>query len=83
MQEDQTREKIITWLNDMLDVDHDLIRSVMTSEYDISPESILRDSPLAYESRGVKVMTAIDLISAALEKPIQAKFEGELIKEFE
>lgn len=77
------RQNLIDWLNDMLEIDHDLVCDVMMREHDINTESQLADSPLAHDKKGVKVMTALSLISAVLDKPVEAVFEGDIIQRFE
>lgn len=74
---------MVDWLNDMLEVDHDLIRDVFTREVDINPESLLLTSPLAHDKKGVKVMTALSLVSAVLGKRIEPVFEDGVIQRFE
>ena len=78
-----TREIMIDWLNDMLDVDHDLICEAFTREIDIKPDSLLLNSPISYDKKGVRVITPIGLISAVIGKPIEPVFEDGIIQRFE
>ena len=79
----ETREIMVDWLNEALELDGDLVCSVMTHEYDISPDSDLAGYPAHYDKKGVKVMTALSLVSAVLGKRIEPVFEGDVIQRFE
>jgi hypothetical protein len=79
----ETRVIIVNGLNDMLDVDYELVQEAFTREIDLKPDSMLLNSPLAYDKKGVKVMTALSLVSAVLGERIEPVFEDGVIQRFE
>lgn len=83
MDSKDTRDKIVDWLNDMLDVDHDMICEAFTREIDIKPDSLFLMSPLSRDKKGIKVMTPLALLSGVLGKPIEPVFEDGIIQRFE
>jgi len=78
------RKKLLDGLNDLLEIDHDLVRDVFTNEFDLSPDSFLQKDRRAYDKGGIKVMTALSLLGVIVDgEPITPVFEGEVIQRFE
>lgn len=77
------RQKLVDGLNDLLEIDHDLIKDIFTAEYDLAPDSFLQKDKNAYDKGGIKVMTALSLLGVIVDgEPIEAVFEGEVIQRF-
>lgn len=77
------RQKLVDGLNDLLGIDHDLVRDIFTNEFDLAADSFLQKDKNAYDKGGIKVMTALSLLGVIVDgEPIEAVFEGDLIKEF-
>lgn len=80
----KVRDKLVEGLNDLLDIDHDLVKGLLTTEFDLSPDSFLQKNKNAYDKGGIKVMTALSLIGVIVDgEPITPVFEGEVIQRFQ
>ena len=78
------RNRLVDGLNDLLEIDHDLVRDVFTSEFDLAPDSFLQKDNNAYDKGGIKVMTALSLLGVVVDgEPIEAVFEDGVIQRFE
>lgn len=78
------RQKLVDGLNDLLEIDHDLVRDVFTNEFDLAADSFLQKDKNAYDKGGIKVMTALSLLGVIVDgEPIEAVFEGEVVQRFE
>ena len=77
------RQKLLDGLNDLLEIDHDLVRDVFTNEFDLAPDSFLQNDKNAYDKGGIKVMTALSLLGVIVDgEPIEAVFEDGVIQRF-
>lgn len=78
------KEKLLQGLNDLLDIDHDLVRDAFTQEIDLHRDSMLYDNRHAYEKGGIQVMTALSLLGVIVDgEPIKPVFEDGIIQRFE
>ena len=77
------RNRLVDGLNDLLEIDHDLVREVFTSEFDLAPDSFLQKDNNAYDKGGIKVMTALSLLGVIVDgEPIKPIFEDGIIQRF-
>lgn len=78
------RNRLVDGLNDLLEIDHDLVRDVFTNEFDLAPDSFLQKDNNAYDKGGIKVMTALSLLGVVVDgEPIEAVFEDGVIQRFQ
>ena len=74
------RQQLIDAFNDIIETDHDTFADVMLKDFDLSLLSPLYEQ--ARTVRGVKVVTAIDVINSCLDKPIEPVIEDGVIQGF-
>lgn len=80
----KVRDRLVEGLNDLLDIDHDLVKELLTTEFDLAPDSFLQKDKNAYDKGGVKVMTALSMLGVIIDgDPIVPIFEDGVIQRFE
>ncbi len=78
------RERIVEGLNELLDIDHDAVSQIMTLELILPAGSNLKPHPVAYTKEGVRMVSALTIISQCLPgDPIRPVFEDGIIQRFE
>ena len=78
------RDKIIRELNELLEIDHDSVSAVMTAEIVLPPGSDMTMHPAVFTKQGVRMLSAINVISHCLDEPtIRPVFEDGVIQRFE
>ena len=78
------RDKLVEELNELLEIDHDAVAGVYLAEMQLSAGSRLNPYPCAYDSAGVRVVSALSVLNHCIEgHPIAAVVENGIIQRFE
>ena len=83
MEDNDSRKKMVNWINEMLELDHEWMLEALTKENEIKPDSDMAMMTISYEKRGLRFMTPLAIMSAAFGKPIEPVFENGIIQRFE
>jgi len=77
------RALILERLNELLEIDHDTLAAALAADMVLPISSDLVSHRATFKKQGVSMTNALEIFGYCLDGvPIEARYEGDIIKEF-